>query len=90
MSINTKISQEDCDNYYCGFERLMSKIIAKFENGDKEKLSAEFKSIIPHINTFLKAITDACKKENKPLKRFSLIVHDQIIKKIAEISAYYK
>ena len=83
--INSTLSQEECDNYYSGYERLMNKFLSKFESMEDEKVTLEFveefNSTKSVINGFNSSISKAIKKasengEKPPIRKFSTMVHD--------------
>lgn len=93
LILNSGLSQDECDNYYNGYERLLNRILHHFDNNVSIENAEEFKIVKSYIDTFNNKILSACgnnvDKNDKPLRMYSLIVHKQNIKRLNSISEKY-
>lgn len=81
----SNLSQEESDNYYSGYERLMNRVLSYYEKLPiaEQQISSPFNKIKSKLEIFNNAINNSCdnqkEKQNKPLRQYSLIVHKQLI-----------
>lgn len=97
--INSNLPQEECDNYYSGYERLMNKFLNKFENSEDDKANAslndEFNAVKSTIINFNNSISEAIKKANTqkvkpPIRKFSIMVHENNIKRFNMLTSKFQ
>jgi hypothetical protein len=93
LILNSGLSQDECDNYYNGYERLCNRVLHYFDNNVDSNTIEEFKIVKTYIESFNNKITIACgenvDKKDRPIRMFSLIVHKQIIKRLNSICNKY-
>lgn len=92
LILKSNLSQDECDNYYNGYERLLNRLLHHFDNNVSCDILEEFKNVKSYIDDFNDKINIACSdddKNNRPLRMFSLIVHKQNIKRLDGISDKY-
>lgn len=102
LILKSNLPQETCDNYYSGYERLMNRILFHFEkisqlngNGSNESLNliSEFNAIKDGLKELNDTITKACEcddKNNKPIRMFSTMTHQQNITRFNKLCDLYK
>lgn len=94
LILGSELSQEECDNYYSGYERLMNKVLSKFEVKEiTESLNNEFKNIRDYISEINKKILLACDSKDdhktKPIRMYSIMIHNQYILRFEGICKLY-
>lgn len=93
LIIASELSQDECDNYYNGYERLLNRILNHFDNNVQPNMLEEFNTVKSYIDDFNNKIDIACgadvDKSNRPIRMFSLMVHKQNIKRLNSISDKY-
>ena len=79
------IPPEELDNYYSGYERLINQVLHKFEDQDisADELT-DFKELYEIIDETNKQITYSA-TDGKSIRKFSLMVHNQNIKRLEEL-----
>jgi hypothetical protein len=86
LILDSQLPQEECDNYYSGYERLMNRILLFFE---KEKSSnqiiQEFNKIKDDIHEINSKISSACEKEVKPIRAYSILTHSQNVQRFNKL-----
>lgn len=94
LILKSNLPQEDCDNYYSGYERLMNRVLAHFE---KTPIIASmidgFTAIKPNLIKLNEEITKACGEKDKlknPLRTFSIMTHKQNITRFEKLCESYK
>lgn len=65
LILESKLSQDECDNYYSGCERLISRIIAHFEKNIFNVPPKEFNNIKTIIDDFNSRISKECPNDEK-------------------------
>lgn len=85
LILDKKIKQEECDNYYSGYERLINRLLCYYENYDESYDKDDFKKIKAYIKKTNNKILEACNSDNKPLRVFSIIVHKKNIKRYENV-----
>jgi len=101
LVLQSNLSQEECDNYYAGYDRLMMHITIKF-GSDKHRtgtsLAEEFRSVIDpitklnaEINTAIDSMSESQTIEkNNTIRKYSIGIHKLHCKKIQELRAKYE
>lgn len=98
LILEENLPQEECDNYYSGYERLMNRILLNYEvenNDISQYLQDEFNKIRNFILNTNKKITSACEdtksknKKNKPIRMFSIMVHKQNVNRFIKLCEKY-
>jgi len=90
LVVDTSLPQEECDNYYSGFERLMNRILYHFENENhnitnetvqRNKVNdfIEARKMIQKYNELVLTVCPDDGKNSNPktLRKFSGMVHNQ-------------
>lgn len=88
---NDLIDSDERDNYYLGSERLIHRILCYYQKHVDEStvtsnIAESYKLIYGIINDFNERITVACKQEQKPIKRYSEMVHKQKIEQLENLN----
>jgi len=83
LVLYSKLSQDESDNYYMGYERLLNIILLYFEK-QKNKNKLEILTIFKDFNT---KITSALtlNETKKPIRMSAIIMHKQNISRIDEL-----
>jgi hypothetical protein len=92
LILESDLSQDECDNYYNGYERLLNRVLHYFDNNVNSNTVEEFKIVKSYIDIFNNKISTACNvddKNNRPIRMFSIIVHKQNIKRLNSICDKY-
>lgn len=90
LILDAQLPQEECDNYYSGYERLMNRILSHFERTTPTKSSCDdFNQIKPIIIEMNTRITNGC-ETSKPLRTFSLMTHKQNILRFEKLCDLYE
>ncbi len=102
LILESGLPQDDCDNYYSGYERLMNRILTHFEKnekspGQKQKFN-DFIAIKDFIKETNDKITKACDEETlkklkittKPIRLFSTMTHQQNVNRFIKLCDMYK
>jgi len=88
------LPQEELDNYYSGYERLMNQVMNRFEKLETEdqiqEEEGEFEQLLPHIVRNNKKITEKKNAEAKDRpstarKSFSMMIHLQNINRFESL-----
>lgn len=79
--IKDRLLQEESDNYYSGYERIVNRIVTYYE----KNFDNSYKNIYETIKNCNDLITKDC-STNKPLRKFSLLVHSQIVKRCDDLA----
>ena len=94
LILKSSLPQEDCDNYYSGFERLMNRVLSHFEKTPiTEHMISGFEIIKPNLIKLNEEITKACNEKDKlknPLRTFSIMTHKQNITRFEKLCEIYK
>jgi len=105
LVVQSNLSQEECDNYYAGYNRLITHIISRFEVADPNTVELlphmveEFFTIIDQIDTFNKEIlalslqnsnTDSRDDRNNSIRKYSISFHKLNMGKLSDIRAKYE
>ena len=99
LILKSNLPQEECDNYYSGYERLMNQVMSKFEKAKAKSstfMAEELNVIKGDIDRINKSISDSCDNEskgskNKPIRMFSIMVHGQNVTRFNAIcKSYFK
>jgi hypothetical protein len=95
LILNSDLSQEECDNYYAGYERLLNQILNKYEdmlpkvdkNSDQYKVDkTEFLTIYKFMKTMNAEISASTTDKPKgSIRKFSLMVHQQNINRLENL-----
>lgn len=96
------LSQEECDNYYAGYDRLVTHIISKFdlesyEDVDKNIVSEFFEvleSIKNNNDEIVRKTNENSKVENRSdrlnsIRKYSLSIHKLTMKKLDKLENVY-
>jgi hypothetical protein len=87
---DNELSQEQRDNYYTGFARIIERVLLKFERSSStDKLIDEFDD----FNKYLKDKNDELiqiNNENNIIKRFSLITQKKNMKRFVALEEKYQ
>jgi predicted component of type VI protein secretion system len=67
LILDSNLSQDDCDNYYSGYERLVSRILAHFEKSLYTASVKDFNDIKGFLEEFNNRISKVCPNEDKKL-----------------------
>lgn len=99
MIVETDLSQEECDYYYTGYNRLMSHVLAKFDiNEPDEVLVQEFFAIVKRLETLNGSILNESLKNAKAesrterknsVRKYSIGVHRITIGKLEGLKERY-
>lgn len=99
MILNSGLSQDECDNYYSGYERLMNRLLTYFEREAQSKNKEINQTIINQFNDFrdyIKEINDkisnACNGGDdvvKPIRKFSIITHQHNVNRFNKLCSLY-
>jgi hypothetical protein len=97
LVLDASISQEECDNFYCGYERLMNRLLFHFEkdpNTADKNLAKEFGEVKSFIKKNNDAILKVCPDEKnnnvKQLRKFTGMQHHQNILRFNALCEKYK
>ncbi|VBB17886.1 hypothetical protein YASMINEVIRUS_349 [Yasminevirus sp. GU-2018] len=93
LILNSNLSQEECDNYYSGYERLMNRILSHFEKVPiTPTMIADFASMREGLKELNDTISKACDDQHpvKPIRMFSIMTHQQNITRYAKLCEIYK
>lgn len=100
LIVKSGLPQDDCDNYYAGYERLMNRVLCHFEGTPiQPHMIQEFKSIKDMIQDLNLRISKVCEDDKKtktassqvkPLRTFSIMTHQQNIKRYKSLCDQYK
>jgi hypothetical protein len=98
LILDSDLPQEECDNYYSGYERLMNRVLCIFEVDNVSKnMLEEFNGIKNYITDFNNKIIEACQdssvkssSKSKPLRMFSSMTHKKNIVRFETLSNKYK
>jgi uncharacterized membrane protein len=92
--LDTSLSSEECDNYYSGYERLMNRLLSRFEKdmqlskdekSNKDGANKEFNDIKDIIKKYNDMILKVCPDDKdkdktvKTIRKYSGMVHHQNI-----------
>jgi len=80
-NITERLSQEESDNYYSGYERIVNRILTYYEK-NTDKSYQNFYDIVKESNDLIQKDCST----NKSLRKFSILVHSQIIKRSDDIA----
>lgn len=83
--IKSNISVEESDNYYSGYERLLNQVLRKYENDTQKEYSDEFGQIYGQLCAFNNTLTSVSQK----IRRFSCMIHEQNIARLADLQKRY-
>ena len=104
LVIQSDLSQEECDNYYAGYNRLITHIISKFEVGDPKTvdiashLITEFFDIynqIDQINQEIMTVStanssaDSRTERNNSIRKYSITFHKLNMGKLSDLKNKY-
>jgi hypothetical protein len=104
LVIQSDLSQEECDNYYAGYNRLISRLISRFDVDDPETaevlphLVEEFFTIIDQIDninediltvSLKNASADSRSDRFNSIRKYSISFHRLNMKKLSDIRAKY-
>lgn len=99
LILEAGLPQEECDNYYSGYERLMNRVLSNFEKDSIQKFMIdEFNGIKTYINEINQRINATCLDEpgakkrrnsDKPIRMFSIMVHKQNITRFEKLCDQY-
>lgn len=93
------LPQDDCDNYYSGYERLINRVLCHFEKTPiQPHMIAEFGSIKEIVKEMNDKISKACEDDKKtksttqvkPLRMFSIMTHQQNINRYKTLCEAYR
>jgi len=103
LVLDTSLSSEECDNYYSGYERLMNRILTRFEKdlpSSKDEKSnkdnnvvKEFKDIKEIIKKYNDVVLKVCPddkdkdKTTKTIRKYSGMVHHQNIVRFEKLQS---
>jgi hypothetical protein len=94
LILKSDIPQEDCDNYYSGYERLMNRVLSHFEKTPVTSNMVDgFIVIKDNIKKLNDEITKSCEEPDKlkrPLRTFSIMTHQQNIARYTKLCELYK
>ncbi len=99
LILNNDLSQEECDNYYSGYERLLNQILNKYENivPKIDKTSEQFKNdkadfvkIYTYMKTLNADISSSTEKPKPSIRKFSLMVHQKNINRLETLVKHYQ
>ena len=92
LILHSNLSQEESDNYYSGYERLINRIISYFEGPITSIMDTRFNAITEGLKEMNDTITKACdeKPNAKPLRMYSLMTHANNITRNAKLCDLYK
>jgi len=94
LILKSNLPQEDCDNYYAGFERLMNRVLSHFEKTPVTiTMIDSFETVKEKLKELNDEITKACEgkvKEKQPLRTFSIMTHKQNISRYMKLCELYK
>ena len=88
--LDTKMAQDETDNYYCGYERLMNRVLCHYET---EFIREDFNDIRKDVISHNDKINSACSDEymikhelkRKVLRIFSIALHMTNIKRFTKL-----
>jgi len=95
------LSQDECDNYYSGYERLMNRILTHFEkvsdthSQDRKHMFDEFNGLKDYIKEINNKLGKACEddpakpKSAKPLRLFSIMTQQQNVVRFNKLVEIY-
>lgn len=100
MITDTDLSQEECDYYYTGYDRLMNHLISKFDIDESPEVTIvnEFFSIIGSIKALNDSILNESlqnsKAENRTnrinsVRKYSIGIHKITVGKLEELEKKY-
>jgi len=94
LILKSNLDQENCDNYYSGFERLMNRVLSHFEKTPvTTNMINGFNTIKDNLKKLNDEITKACEEKDKlkkPLRTFSIMTHQQNINRYTKLCELYK
>lgn len=100
LILSSGLPQDDCDNYYSGYERLMNRVLCHFEKTPVQPhMIPEFLAIKDIIKEMNDKISKACEDDKKPktgtpqvkpLRMFSIMTHQQNINRYKALCESYK
>jgi hypothetical protein len=95
LILRSALTQEETDNYYFGFERLMNRILTHFEKAlITPTLVSEFARFKPYLESFNNDIQLACGGPNadkndrsvkRPIRTYSIILLEQNINRLTKL-----
>jgi hypothetical protein len=65
LILDSGLSQDECDNYYSGYERLVNRILTHFEKSVHSSLIMEFNEVKKFLEDFNNRISKACPSDEK-------------------------
>jgi hypothetical protein len=102
LVVESNLSQEECDNYYSGYDRLVTRLISKFDQKSYENVDSnlvtEFFEVLPFIKThndeILEKTNENSKTENRAdrlnsIRKYSLSIHKLTMKKFSKLESVY-
>ena len=104
LVIQSDLTQEECDNYYAGYTRLITHLISRFEVEDAETvellphLVEEFFTVIDQVDGINNEILSASLKNassdnrsdrNNSIRKYSISFHKLHMKKLTELREKY-
>lgn len=91
LILDEGLPQEDCDNYYSGYERLMNRILSHFEKEVTPNTIRDFNNIKGQLKAVNDKITLACENSPKPpIRMFSTMTHKQNINRLKSLCETYE
>jgi hypothetical protein len=105
LVIQSDLSQEECDNYYAGYNRLVTHLISRFEVEDPETaellphIVEEFYQIIDQIDainneilsiSLKNASSDNRADRTNSIRKYSISFHKLNMKKLTELREKYE
>lgn len=101
--LDSGLSQDECDNYYSGYERLVSRILIHFEKTNTVTSAKEFDNVKGFLEEFNDKISKVCPYEEKqkssstvgptgvrPLRMFSIMTHHNNVIKFNKLCESFK
>jgi hypothetical protein len=92
LMLGSGLKQDECDNYYSGAERLINRLLCWFETPSAGK-KKEFDIVRHYIKTFNTKLSEACgdavKKEDRPIRLFSVMTHQQNVARFETLCGVY-
>lgn len=98
MILESDLPQDDSDNYYSGYERLMNRVLCHFERDQvTPQLTKQFNEIKNPIKQFNDKISRSCDDEyikkinapHKPIRMFSIMTHQQNVNRYTKLCNVY-
>lgn len=105
LVIQSDLSQEECDNYYAGYNRLITHLISRFEVDDPQTTEVlphmieEFFTVIDKVNQLNDEILSMSLKNSNTdnradrlnsIRKYSISFHKLNMKKLTDLRAKYE